>query len=103
MLNLRLKVMQGLENLMNALKDEGGRKKAFKLEEITLSNQQKEKLKESKTGYNKLALTDIKAYKITRSKKQVVDCVKVVWTLFKKYGMMHYYTTKEFNDIIENN
>lgn len=95
--------MRGLDNLMDALKEEGGRKRAFKMEEIEISQQQKEKLKEAKSGYNKLALTGIKAYKITRSKKQVVDCVKVVWTLFKKYGMMHYYTIKEFNDIIENN
>ena len=95
--------MRGLDNLMDALKEEGGRKRAFKMEEITLSQRQKDILKEAKDGYNKLALTDIKAYKITRSKKQVVDCVKVVWTLFKKYGMMHYYTTKEFNDIVENN
>lgn len=95
--------MRGLDNLMDALKEEGGKKRAFKMEEIKISQQQKEKLKEAKSGYNKLALTDIKAYKITRSKKQVVDCVKVVWTLFKKYGMMHYYTIKEFNDIIENN
>lgn len=95
--------MCGLDNLMDALKEEGGKKRAFKMEEIKISQQQKENLKEAKNGYNKLALTDIKAYKITRSKKQVVDCVKVVWTLFKKYGMMHYYTIKEFNDIIENN
>ena len=76
--------MCGLDNLMDALKEEGGKKRAFKMEEIKISQQQKEKLKEAKNGYNKLALTDIKAYKITRSKKQVVDCVKVVWTLFKK-------------------
>lgn len=95
--------MCGLDNLMDALKEEGGKKRAFKMEEIKISQQQKEKLKEAKNGYNKLALTGIKAYKITRSKKQVIDCVKVVWTLFKKYGMMHYYTIKEFNDIIENN
>lgn len=94
--------MRGLDNLMSALKEEGGRKKAFKFEEIILSQGQKDKLKDAKSGYNKFALTDIKAYKITRSKKQIVDCVKVVWVLFKKYGMMHFYTTEEFNEIIKN-
>lgn len=91
--------MKALDNLMTALQSAGGRRKAFKMREIPLSERQRDILRDSSSNYNKGALTDIKAYEIIRGRDNIVDCIKVVWVLFGKYGMAHYFTHNEFNSL----
>lgn len=92
--------MKALDNLMTALQAARGRKKAFKLREIPLTDRQRDLLRDyPRTSYNKLALTDIKAYNIIRGRDTIVDAIKVVWVLFGKYGMMHYFTHNEFQNL----
>lgn len=91
--------MKALDNLMTALQAAGGRRRAFKMREIPLSERQRDVLRDSSSNYNKGALTDIKAYDIIRGRDNIVDCIKVVWVLFGKYGMMDYYTHNEFQNL----
>jgi len=94
--------MKALDNLQEALQQAGGRRKAFKMREIPLSERQRDILRDyPRTPYNKLALTDIKAYNIVRGRSTIVDAIKVEWVLFDKYGMMHYFTQQEFNSLIK--
>jgi hypothetical protein len=91
--------MKALDNLMTALQSAGGRRRAFKMREIPLSERQRDILRDYDQHYNKGALTDIKAYDIVRGRDTIVDAIKVVWVLFGKYGMMHYFTHNEFNSL----
>ena len=91
--------MKALDNLMTALQAAGGRRRAFKMREIPLSERQRDILRDLPKQYNKLALTSIQAYDIIRGRDSVIDCIKVVWVLFGKYGMMNYYTHNEFQNL----
>ena len=93
--------MKALDNLQAALQQAGGRRKSFKMRPITLTDRQRDILRDyPRTHYNKGALTDIKAYNIVRGRDTIVDAIKVEWVLFGKYGMMHYFTHNEFNSLI---
>lgn len=92
--------MKALDNLYSALKDAGGRRKAFKMQPIKLTDRQKEILKECKKGYNKGILLDIEAYDIIRGRNTPINAIKVVWRLTPTTGMMHYYTHEEFRNIL---
>lgn len=92
--------MKAIDNLMAALQAAGGRRKAFKMREIPLSERQRDILRDYDQHYNNGALTDIKAYNIVRVRDTIVDAIKVVWVLFGKYKMTHYFTHNEFNSLI---
>ena len=95
--------MKALDNLKTALQAAGGRRKAFKQREITLTAKQKEILRDypKHCSYNQGALTDIKAYNIIRGRDSIVDCITIKWILFGKYAMADYLTHNEFNSLIK--
>lgn len=94
--------MKALENLNKALQEARGRRKAFKMQPIKLDNKQREILQDFPQHYNWKALTDIQAFQITMGGKTQIDAIKVIWVLFGKYNMVHYFTINEFNSLIQN-
>ena len=91
--------MKALDNLKQALQDAGGRRKAFKMQPIKLTDRQREILKEYPKHYNKGILQGIEAHNIVRGRNTIVDAIKVVWKLTPTTGLMHYFTIDEFNSL----
>lgn len=92
---------EAIENLKQALRDAGGRRKAFKAQPVKLDARQKEVLIDFKKHYNKGLLIDIEAYNILRGWDNVV-AVQVIWRLTPKTGETHYFTQEAFLSLIKN-